>query len=277
MSIVTSPRRTLATLAGAALISVLAAGACTKSSATPQIIYITPPPGPTGTPATGNHTPGPAPVTASPTITTVLIAADAPDARWKVTFKKPVVAGVPDAVAGPMNDAIAAQVNGYIRTFTDSGLPVPASGAGPSTLEGAYSIALNSSTIISLRFSVLTFTSGAAQSVGVPGGITLVVATGKTVALPDLFTDPAKAVAAIAPRAHAALSAALGTDLTWDGAAASLDFFSTAWVFTPAGLEFSWPQGQIASMAAGRPTAVVAWSDLKSVVKPGSAAAEFTK
>jgi hypothetical protein len=277
MSIVTSSRRTLATLAGVAVIAVLAAGGCTKSSATPQIIYITPPPGPTGTPAGGAHAATPAPAAASPTITSVLIAADAPDARWKVTFKKPVVAGVSDAVAGAMNDAIGTQVNGYIRTFTDSGLPVPASGAGPSTLEGDYSIALNSPTIISLRFSVLTYTSGAAHLVGMPGGITFVVATGKNVALTDLFTDPAKAVAAIAPRAHAALSTALGTDLTWDGTAASLDFFSTAWVFTPAGLEFSWTQGQIASMAAGRPTAVVAWSDLKSVVKPGSAAAEFTK
>jgi len=275
MSTVTSPRRLWASLAGVALLAALAAGACTKSNATPQIIYVTPPPGPTGTVVPGAPTPTPTAAPASPTITSTLISSDAPDGRWKVTFKKPVIAGVPDAAAKAMNDAITSQVNGYISTFTNSELPAATKEGGPSMLEGDYSTALSTASIVSLRFSVLTYTSGAAHSVGTPGSVSFVATTGKAIVLADLFSDPSAAAKTIAARAHATLSATLGKELTWDGAASSLDFFAKAWVFTSGGLEFSWPQGQMASMAAGMPSAVVSWADLKSLVKPGSAAAQF--
>jgi hypothetical protein len=278
MTTVTGPRRRMAGagLVGLALLAALAAGACTKSSATPRIIYVTPPPGPTGTPVTGSPGVTPAPA-ASPTITSILIDSTAPDGRWKVTFKKPVIGGVSDTTAAAMNDAITNQINAYIDAFTKSDLPVPAKNASPSTLEGDYSISMNTASIVSLRFSVLTMTSGGAHAVGTPGCISFVASTGKTIALADLFTDPSAAAAKIAASTHANLSTQLGGDLTWDGKASSLDFFARAWVFTPAGLDFYWPQGQLASMAAGMPSAVVPWAELKPLVKASSPAGAFTK
>jgi hypothetical protein len=254
-----------------AVASLLGAAACAAGKETPQIIYITPTPGTTPLPSGVT----PEPTTGPPTITTFLVESSAPDSRWKVTFKKPVVSGIADAAATKINDAITAKINGYISAFNGKGLPAVISGAGPSTLEGDYSIGLNSRTVISLRFTVLTYVSGAAHPAGQPGGITFSVSTGDSVALDGLFSDKGAALSKIAAACKSQLSSLLGSDLTWDGTASSFDFFAGAWVFTPAGLEFNFAQGVLASQAAGMPSATVPWSELKSLISTGSAAGEF--
>jgi hypothetical protein len=268
-----------------AVVAALAAAGCGGSNATPPIIYITPTPGPaTPTPApttplpsgvtpapTATPTPGPA----TPVIGSVVISSDAPDGRWKVTFKKPIVSGIPAPAATKINDAITAKVNSLISGFTGSGLPAVQSGDGPSTLEGDFTTALDSPRLISLRFTVVTFATGAAHPVGTPSSINFVVSSGDTVALTSLFNDPTAALPVLSTQAHAALSADLGADLTWAGPATAMSFFDKAWAMTPAGLEFSWAQGDLASMAAGTPSATLAWTAIKTLIKPSSAAGEF--
>ena len=259
-------------LVGVAVALAIAAAACGASSATPQKIYITPSPG-TVTPLPPGVTPEP--TSTPPTITTFLVESTALDSRWKVTFKKPVVGGIGDEIAAQMNNAIGDKVNAFISAFTDSNLPEVAAGAGPSTLEGDYSIAADTSSMISLRFTVLTFVSGAAHPAGQPGSITFVVTSGTPVALSELFADQAKALSTVTSECQASLTKTLGADLTWDGKASSLDFFAKAWVITPNGLEFTFNQGDLASQAAGMPSATVAWSALKPALKAGGAASDF--
>jgi len=270
--------RRSAAIACAALVAMLAVAGCAKSNKTPQIIYITPPPG-TATP--GSSLPGgtvvPIETASEATITSILISTAAPDNKWTVTFKKPVVTGVADSVAGPMNDAITAQVNSYISQFTSSDLPTVAQGDDPSTLEGDFSTAYESASILSLRFSILTNVSGAAHPTGQAGSINLAVDTGKTIALQDLFTDPTTAATSIAAKVHDSLAAQLGDSLLWDGKVPSLDFFAGAWVFTADGIQFNFSQGDVAISAAGRPSAVVSWADLKPLVKADGPAGSFVK
>ena len=266
-----------------AAVAALAAGGCTGSSATPQTIYITPTPGtvtplPSGvTPGPTAGTPAPTAAPATPVINSVVIDSTAPDSRWKVTFKKPVVSGIPEAVATKMDDAITAKVNGYISAFTGSGLPAVAGGAGPSTLEGDYTIALASPTLVCLRFTLLSYVTGSAHPVGAPGSINFVVSSGATVNLADIFTDPTAAVTTLSTKVHAALATSLGSELSWAGPATAMSFFEKAWAMTPAGLEFAWPQGDLASMAAGMPSATLAWSSIKTIIKPTSPAGEFVR
>ena len=268
-------RGVLATLAVAVTVAVAVASAgCGGNTVTPQTVYITPTPGAV-TPLPSGVTPEP--TLAPPTITTFLVESTALDNRSKVTFKKPVIGGVSDAVAAKMNDAITAKVNGLISAFTESGPPAVASGDGPSTLEGDYSIALNTATIVSLRFTVLTYVTGAAHPGGQPGSITLLVSSGATVGLTDLFSDQAKALSTVASQCKSELTKTLGADLTWDGKASSFDFFNKAWVITSPGLEFLFAQGDLASQAAGMPSATVPWSALKSMVKAAGPAGEFVK
>lgn len=257
-----------------AAVAALAAGGCTGSNATPETIYITPTPG-TATPLPSGATPGPTAGATTPVIDSVVIDSNAPDSRWKVTFKMPVVSGLPAGVDTKINDAITAKVNGYIAAFTGSGLPAVASGDAASTLEGDYTIALDSPTLVSLRFTLLTNVSGSTHPVGSPGAISFVVSSGATINLADIFTDPTAAVSTLSTKVHAALATSLGSDLTWAGPATSMSFFEKAWAMTPAGLEFAWPQGDLASMASGMPTATLAWSSIKTIIKPTSPAGEF--
>ncbi len=264
----------LGVLACISVLAALGAAGCTGSSATPQTILITLPPAPS-TPLPPGVTAAPTVARPSPIIDSVIISSNAPDNRWTVTFKKPVVSGISADAAAKMNDAISNLVNGYISAFTGSGLPAVAVGVGPSTLEGDFSIALTSPTLLSLRFTMLTYTSGGAHPVGQPGSANFVVSSGAAIKLTDILNNPATATAILATQAHAALAASLGSDLTWSGSATSIGFFDKAWSMSPAGLEFTWAQGQLASQAAGMPSATLAWSAVKPIIKSGSPAAEF--
>jgi hypothetical protein len=263
-------------LACVAVLAALAAAGCVGSSATAQVIYLTPPPGPV-TPLPSGVTPAPTIALPTPVIDSVVISSNAPDNSWTVTFKKPVVSGISDAAATAMNNAITDAVNGFVSAFTGGGLPAVASGEGPSTLEGDFSIALDSPTLVSLRFTMVTFVTGAAHPAETPGSLNFVVSSGAKINLTDLFTSPVAAVSTLSLMAHTQLSASLGTDLTWSGSAPSMTFFEKGWAMTPAGLEFTWAQGDIASEAAGMPSVTLAWPAIKSIILTSSPAGELVK
>ena len=273
MSVIGFRRRSARRLVGVfglSLAATVVVSACAGASRTPRTIIITLPPAvPTIAGASG-----PIDTTAGTTFTSFTITDAAPDGKWKVTFKKPIVAGLTDDVTSKLNDAITSQVTGYVSAFTGrTDFPTVASGAAPSQLEGDFAIALNSRTVVSLRFTQLVTLSGEERPTGTPGSLNFDLAAGQTIAFADLFRDPPAAADTLATSVHKTLFTALGTELTWDGKATSLDFFAKAWAVTADGLEFTWPQGQIASTAAGMPSALVPWSDLKAVLKPGTSVA----
>jgi len=140
-----------------AAAALAVAGCSVGPSATPEIVYTAPPAADT------------AGIGETPSVDTIAITSSAPDNTWTATFKKPVLSGVSDAILTKMNDAITAKVNGYIHDFTGGSLPGVASGAAPSTLEGDFSVAMTSPTIVSLRFSILTTLSGSGKLVAQPG------------------------------------------------------------------------------------------------------------
>lgn len=270
MGMVGSRGMRLVVLASVAAFLAMAAAGCGGSSATPQVIYISPPPGTLAPGAT--PTPGPPP----PDITGEIISTTAPDSRWTVTFKKPVIGGTSPTIATKMNTAITTKVNGYISAFTSRDLPAVVSGSGPSTLDGNYTIALNSSSLVSLRLSVLTEVTGE-NTVGEAGSINFDLSTGATISLSDVFTNPTAALSTITTKTRASLSGALGSDLSWPAGSVPMSFFDKAWTFTQSGMEFMWSQGAIASASAGMPSAVVAWADIKSAINPKGPAAEFAR
>jgi hypothetical protein len=258
-------------LAGLAVAALFVAAACGGSTVTPETVYVTPTPGATPLPpgVTPEPTPGP------PVISTFLVESSAPDGRWKVTFKKPVVSGISEAAATKINNTITDKVNAFIAAFNGTELPAVAAGAGPSTLQGDYSIGINSRNVVSLRFTIVTYVSGAAHPSGAPGSLTVAVGTGDTVALESLFSDKVAALAKITGKCKSELTTLLGADLTWDGKVSSFGFYDKAWVITASGLEFNFAQGAMASQAAGQPSATVPWSDIKSVVDSKGVAGGF--
>ena len=260
-------------LVGVAFSVALAVAAC--GSASSSASGGTPPPTATQTP-TPTPTPTPTSVPTAPTVTSVTMGVSALDSSWIATFKKPVVSGIPDSVATTMNAAIQAKVNGLITAFTGMGLPTVLSGDGPSTLDGEFTIALDSPTLLSLRFKATEYASGAASTFDQVSSINFVVSTGAVIALADLFTTGAAALPVLTSKSHALLLANpdYGGDLTWPPTPA-LSFFATGWVFTTSGLELTWNQGDIAPMAAVDPSVNIPWLDLNSVLNASGPAAEF--
>jgi hypothetical protein len=276
----------LALLAGAGL---LVAG-CLGSSPTPQIIYTTLPATPSpaanaSASALASATPlASAPATAAPSasapvsgglpvIGSTTVTSEAADHRWTVTFREPVVSGVSEAAAAAMNSSIVNRVNSFISDFNGSELPIVASGDGPSTLAGDFTVALASPTLVSLRFTIDTFVSGAAHPSRQVGSINFSVGSGAVIQIADLFTSPAAALPVLQTQAHTRLTTLLGADLMWPASVTMADF-GKAWVFTTAGLELAWSQSDIAASAAGTPTISIPWSALAGVIaNPGPAAA----
>lgn len=276
MAKVGSRRAGSGVLATVAVLLAVAVAGCLGSSATPQVIYLTPPPG-SATPLPSGVTPAPTVELPTPVIDSVVVSSNAPDSRWTVTFKKPVISGIGGSAATAMNNTISDAVDGFIGAFTGSGLPAVASGDGPSTLEGDFSIALDSPTLVSLRFTMITFVTGAAHPAEAPASLNFVVSSGAKISLTDLFANPSTALSTLSPLAQTRLSSLLGSDLTWTGPASSMTFFEKGWAITPAGLEFTWAQGDIASEAAGMPSVTLTWSGIKSIILPSSPAGEFVK
>ena len=263
MGMVSGRHGQLGVMACVALLATLTAAGCSGPAETPSTIFVT-------------LAPPPATVGPAPTIGSVVISTSAPDDRWTVTFKKPVVTGISTTVAAKMNDAITAAVNGYIDAFTGSGLPAVTGSVSASTLEGDFSIALASATIVSLRFTVFTRVSGGAL-VGKPGSINLAVPSGAKINLTDILSDPTAALPTLSSKARSVLATSLGKQLTWTGSAKPIGFFDNAWAMTNTGLEFTWAQGEVAGASAGMPSANLAWSGIKSLVKAGGPAGQFVQ
>jgi len=187
------------------------------------------------------------------------------------------VSGVPATVAAAMNSAINNKVSGFVSDFNGQNL-TPVVEGQPSTLDGQFTIGLCSPTLLSLRFEVTEYVTGAASTFELVSGLNFAVSTGTVIQLTDLFTSSAAALPVLSSQAQTLLLADpdLGGVLSWPSSP-PMSFFETCWVFTTAGLEFTWNQGQIAASAAGAPSVTIPWTDpsLHSVISTSGPAAEF--
>jgi hypothetical protein len=272
--------------------AALAVAGCVTVQATPEIIYVTYPPS-TTTPSalatsastdllspsaeaseTATAAASAAAPSGAPTVTSETVDKSASDGRWTVTFRKPVVAGASAAAVAAMNASIGARVDGYIGAFQGSRLPAVNPGDGPSTLNGDFAVAFVSATVLSLRFTVQTYVSGAASTSSAPGSLNFDVATGTAIQFVDLFTSTGAALPVLSSQSHSLLSAKLGADLQWPSSVTMAEF-QTAWALTAGGLELAWAQGAVATQAAGMPSITIPWSALASVLSNPGPAASF--
>jgi hypothetical protein len=274
----------LAALAGS---MALAVAGCITVKATPEIIYVTPAPAsasaaliptPSGLLSSSSDAPTEAASdnvpSGTPSVLSQTVARAASDGRWTASFRKPVVGGVSDEAVAAMNASIGVRVDGYISAFEGSGLPAVNPGDGPSTFEGDFSVAYASPTVLSIRFSIETYVSGAASPNEEPGSINFNAITGASIQFVDLFTSAGDALPVLSSQSHSLLAKSLGAELDWPASVTMADFQS-AWALTAPGLELTWAQGEIAPRAAGAPTITIPWSALKSVIAGSGPAAGF--
>ena len=298
---VTRTPRLTALLACAAVLAV--ASACGNSAPTRQVIYVIdsrapgtalPPPQDTFAEPTAEDTatptdtpsakPSGSTATASPTavpntagITTTVVTGSGTSTQcgaWKISFKKPVVAGVTGATA--INTSITAKVQAYIDAFKAQ--LSQGGGAGPCTLDGQFTTGTNSKTILSLGLTVAEYLGGASSTTLV-GCLNYGVADGAPIALADLFTTAAAGAGVLSTQSRVQLKALLGSsaDVNWmnKGTTADMANFATSWVIFATGLQITFPPLQVASAAEGTPKIVIPWAALKSVLKSNGPAAPY--
>lgn len=242
---------------------------------------------PTGSPTpvpTPISTPGPTPSPTAVPAVAVVVSTTVGDSgnsaqcgAWHVTFKKPVVSGV--SGSAPINAAVTAKVTGYINDFKAQ-LP-HGGGAGPCSLEGSYSIGLNSKTLLSFRFSLVEALGGA--SVGTKaGGLDFGVADGASIALASLFTTEVAGASALSTQCRSLLLVKLGPDgidasYIDPGTTAVMSNFDKAWVFTAAGLEVAFAEVQVAPAVEGTPAVTIPWASINAVLKANGPAGQFVR
>jgi hypothetical protein len=275
----------LSGIAAALLIAAMAAAACTTGGATASaagspgaVVTATDTAAPrtaAATPATP-ATPAASPTVAGacPTITTSVVTQAAPDGTWTVSFKKPVVSGVPAAVATAINDAITAKVTALIHDFNGVEMLRREDGL-PNTLVGEYAVGLCSGSLLGLRLHVVV-DNGGAHPFDLVAGLNFRVSTGATIHLADLFTSTAAALPVLATARDQLLAAEpdLAADFFWP-ASPALSFYENCWMLSSGGVYLSWDMGDIAPTAAGVLSTTIPWSALRPALNPAGPAGEF--
>jgi hypothetical protein len=245
-------------------------------------VDVTPTPGSTPTdavaptPTVPAPTPTPAPAVPSITITKITESGNAAGCgNWTISFEKPVVSGVPTAAT--MNAAIAAKVNAFINDFKAQ---LSSGGPGPCDLTGRASVTLNSDGLIGISFNESSYTGGAHPAT-IAGSINLIVSSGATVSMGQLFIGTS-APAVLSTQSRLLLTALLGPDgvdasFIDPGTTPLMSSFDTAWAFRKEGLEVTFQQYEVAPGVEGTPTIVIPWASLKSVIDPSGPAGPLVK
>jgi hypothetical protein len=242
---------------------------------------VTPQPTPKVQIPTPNLLPTPvptAPLGQTPIVTTKVIHRLGPE-NSTIDFQQPVVSGIAAAAAGAINATIQAKVDAFIADVDQQ--PVMP-GDDPSSVTGSFKVAFVSSSLLSIEFNVENYGTGEGHGVELAGSLTFAVSSGAQIHLGDLFSDQSAGLAVLQTQAHnLALHLLVQRDgsyfgtLLADPAIWSMADFDKSWVFSPAGLQLSFSQGDIAAMADGLLTITIPWSPLAGVLKQDGPASSF--
>jgi hypothetical protein len=201
-------------------------------------------------------------------------------ATYEVRY--PQVSGLADPVVeAAVNARLRDQADAAVRDFTSAtGGEPPTDPTQPSQLQVDYSVAYDSADTLSLRVNAYTFASGAAHGSDVVSTLTFDLASGRQLALADLFRPGSRYLQAIATEARTQLRVTLADWLTdpsmedWltTGTQPTAEDYA-AWAITPGGLEVTFGQYQVAPYAAGMPVVTIPVARLARLIDPTGALA----
>jgi hypothetical protein len=216
-------------------------------------------------------TPRTAPIVSANTLNGVVAATGA---TYQVRY--PQVGGLDPAAATAINSLLHDKAEAAVRDFTTGSGKDPQAGPNqPSTLQVDYSLASDSAELLSLRVNSYSYPSGAAHGSDVLTTFTFDPASGRQIALADLFRPGVAYLDTLAAEARAQLKVTLASWLTdsfttqWlaTGTEPTADNYA-AWAITPGGLEITFGQYQVAPYAAGMPVATIPAAHLVALIDP---------
>jgi hypothetical protein len=190
-------------------------------------------------------------------------------------------------LAGPLDPAVLASVNAVLAAGATADLaafeagstkPVDVARSVDAFLED-FTVALLTPDLLSLRVLVSQYASGAAHGATAFEPWTFDLRTGDRLELADLFLPDAAYLRPIATFARHDLLAKHGNAWSprqWvrDGTKPRPRNYP-GWAMTPAGLEITFGQYQVAPYAEGMPVVVIPWSEFAEMLDPAGPAGSF--
>jgi hypothetical protein len=288
-----SRRRPPAVVAALVALAVLALAACSDDDDTGTAATTTAAPASTTTTAASGPSTGPsssAPTSAAtsattpagrsaPTLRQSPLTKASADLDYDVTGAAAQLDGLPAAIGGAVNAALATAAHGIVQGFEgdlrDFGT-VPSTDDVRSFVEVAPTAELLTPIVASVRYDVLSYVAGAAHPASDIVTATFDLRSGGELVLPNLFDLSKPYLQAVADAASAQLTtqfSQLGADPPFaEGVAPTLENYAAWWV-TADGLGIGFPAGQAGPYALGNQAVTIPWSGLRSLLAPAGGAA----
>ena len=166
---------------------------------------------------------------------------------------------------------------------TGQPLPEDKSSVPGSTLEIGYDVALAKDDLISIRFDLGSYSSGAAHPNSSSAVLNYDVKAGKVLKLADLFNPGARYLQTISTycikdlKKQSKSKGSLLDDATIQSGASPAGKNYQSWTITKKGLEITFDPYQVGPYAAGPQTVIIPYSALKDLIKPDGPLAQFVK
>jgi hypothetical protein len=218
--------------------------------------------------------------------------------KYEVDAEYPQLAGSTDPNYEKFNQAARGLVMRKVAEFKKEMAPPPSEAeATPDSTGGAadeslgsditvgYTVTLAKDDLISLEFTVSSYSAGAAHPNSYTDVLNFDLKNGKTLKLADLFLPGSKYLQTIATYCIEALKKQakehgdyFTTDDDWIKRGAGADPANYRnWTITRKGLGITFDPYQVAAYAAGPQHVTVPYSTLKDIIKPDGAVGQFVK
>ena len=199
-------------------------------------------------------------------------AADA----YQISAQTPVLVGSSDRRVKAFNSEMAAVVKKAVADFKGNvaDLP-PIPNSAPSTFDMRFNLLSAPGDILSLKFDIQTFYSGAAHPGQTSQTVNFDLARGQDIDLADLFVPDADFLTPISKYSVDQLD---GRDIGFQGfelgATATLQNYRN-WNITADGLMITFDEYQVAPYAAGPQTVVIPYKELAQIIEPDGPLAAY--
>ncbi len=252
---------------------LIGATACTATQVTPTATATSVPP--TSVPPTATLVP----LYQQVTLTSVASEIDNKAPDYKITLQTPTLTGSDDPRVKVFNDQVAALIKQTVEDFKNnvsSMPPIPVS-AG-SGFDVQYKLLSKSGSILSIKFEMLGYVSGAAHPYHLNPTFNFDIEKGKVLSLSDLFLPNADYLSPI--------SKYCVMELTKRDIGFTSDFVQGAdpkpenyknWNINADGLVITFDEYQVAAYVAGPQVVTIPYAKLKNVIDPNGPLAQFVE
>lgn len=197
---------------------------------------------------------------------------------YKITAQTPILVGSDDPRVKTFNAEMAAIVNKAAADFKQNLANIPPSpDSTASTFDLRYNLISPPGNILSLKFDIQTYYTGAAHPADVSQTANFDLQQGMDLSLADLFVPDADYLTAISKYCIGQLSTRdIGFEGFELGATATPENYRN-WNITADGLMITFDEYQVAPYAAGPQTVVIPYRELAQLIQPQGPLAAYSQ